>query len=230
MNAKVFICETDAARRRQHTCLLSSSGYTCISSSTGAPVLQLIAEQHPDVLLLDDPTLCQSIRKVWPHLPLLVLVAPGSTQEIAEALDEGADDCLAREVGSGELLARIRAHLRRAQMNGRGLPNEPEETISSRDGSVWLEVHRRLVHVGDRAVHLSAKECGILVELLLHEGQALSHGMLLQRVWGPGYGDAVSDLRVFVRQLRRKVEPDPSHPRYLLTVTGVGYVFRSPDR
>jgi two-component system KDP operon response regulator KdpE len=230
VNAKVVIHETDRAMLRRHSYILSSGGYTCVSINTSALVVQIIAEQHPDLLLLDDPTLCPPIRKRWPHLPLLVLVASGLVQEIAQALDQGADDCVARSVGAGELLARIRAHLRRAQMNRQSLPDETAETISSRDGFVSLEVPRRLAHIGDRAVRLTAKECELLREFLRHEGQVLSHQMVLQQVWGPGYGDAISDLRVFVRQLRCKMEPDPSHPRYLITVAGVGYVFRSRER
>jgi two-component system KDP operon response regulator KdpE len=209
VNAKVVIREIDAVMLRRHSYILSSGGYTCVSIETNAPVLQIIAEQHPDLLVLDDPTLCPPIRKQWPHLPLLVLVTPGSVQEIA--------------------LARIRAHLRRAQMSRQALADEAAERISSRDGFVSLEVPRRLIHIGGRAVRLTAKECGLLRKFLRHEGQVLSHQMLLQRVWGPGYGDAISDLRVFVRQLRQKVEPDPSHPRYLLTAAGIGYVFRSSE-
>jgi two-component system KDP operon response regulator KdpE len=229
VNAKVVIREIDAVMLRRHSYILSSGGYTCVSIETNAPVLQIIAEQHPDLLVLDDPTLCPPIRKQWPHLPLLVLVTPGSVQEIAQALDQGADDCVVRSVGAGELLARIRAHLRRAQMSRQALADEAAERISSRDGFVSLEVPRRLIHIGGRAVRLTAKECGLLRKFLRHEGQVLSHQMLLQRVWGPGYGDAISDLRVFVRQLRQKVEPDPSHPRYLLTAAGIGYVFRSSE-
>ena len=162
---------------------------------------------------------CRELRE-WSPAPILVLSARTSEQEKVAALDLGADDYVTKPFGVAEVLARIRAALRRAGGIG---PGEPVFTA----GALRIDFGRRLVTVGESEVHLTPTEYSLLKLLASNPDRVLTHGMLLRSVWGSEYGDEAHYLRVFIRQLRQKIEPEPSRPRYLLTEPGVGYRFRT---
>ncbi len=129
-----------------------------------------------------------------------------------------------------ELLARVRAHLRRVQVREEApVPACESEVLTSGDGALSLDIAHRLVRVGTKEVRLTPTEFELLRQLMLHEGKVLTHRMLLRNAWGPEYGEESNYLRVYIRQLRCKVEEEPAHPRYILTEPGVGYAFQSPS-
>jgi two-component system KDP operon response regulator KdpE len=158
--------------------------------------------------------------RTWSSAPVIVLSAVGDESEKVAALDAGADDYVTKPVGIDELLARLRAVLRRAGPSG-------EPLIAIGEFEVDLEKHE--VRVAGKPVHLTPHEFDLLAFLARNEGKLLTHRMILQEVWGPGYGDSTNILHVNVSQLRRKLEPDPSRPRYLLTEPGAGYRLVDPE-
>jgi two-component system KDP operon response regulator KdpE len=143
-----------------------------------------------------------------------------------EALDLGADDYLTKPFSNDELQARVRVCLRRVQTVEGSSENDPEELYSD-DGYLYMNVVRRVVRAGQSDVRLTPTEFELLRQLMLYAGKVLTHRSLLRAVWGPEYGEEADYLRVYVRQLRRKVEVEPSRPRYILTEPGIGYVFRA---
>jgi len=157
-------------------------------------------------------------------VPILVLSVRGEEKTKVDALDAGADDYVTKPFGTDELLARVRAVLRRAPVDEAG---EDVKQLSAGDFEVDLET--RTVTVGDRQVHLTPKEFDLLVYLVRHRDTVITHRRLLDAVWGRGHGEQVEYLRVFVGQLRKKIEEDPSSPRYLRTEPWVGYRFVTGD-
>ena len=143
-----------------------------------------------------------------------------------EALDLGADDYLTKPFSNDELQARVRACLRRAGA-AETAGEQPSEILSSDDGYLYMNVVRRQVRAGEQDVRLTPTEFELLRQLMMHAGKVLTHRSLLRAVWGPEYGEEADYLRVYVRQLRLKVEVEPSRPRYILTEPGIGYVFRT---
>jgi len=157
------------------------------------------------------------IRRSWSSLPIIVLTSLEATDVKVSAFDAGADDYVEKPFGVEELLARLRAALRRA-----GPPGGPVLEI----GELAVDLEKRLVTVQGRAVQLTPHEFGLLRLLAQNEGKLLTHPTILREVWGPAYGDESHYLHVYVSQLRRKIEPDPARPRYVLTEPGVGYRLR----
>jgi two-component system KDP operon response regulator KdpE len=143
-----------------------------------------------------------------------------------QALDKGADDYLTKPFNNDELLARVRACLRRAANVSEGMDVQQPEVLSSEDGHISIDILRRLVRAGTQEIKLTPTEFELLHQLMLHAGKVMTHRALLQAVWGPEYGEETDYLRVYVRQLRLKIEKEPSQPKYILTEPGVGYVFR----
>jgi two-component system KDP operon response regulator KdpE len=162
---------------------------------------------------------CEDVRR-WSGLPVIVLSAVGDEREKVRALDVGADDYITKPFGTEELLARLRAALRRSA-NAAGEP-----TIAV--GDLEIDLAGQRVRVGGDDVHLTPIEFSLLAALARHRGKLVTHRQLLQEVWGPGYGDETHYLRVHVAHIRAKLEPDASRPRYVLTDPGVGYRLTDP--
>ncbi len=230
MKVRVVALDADPAMQYLLRRLLRRERYEVISIGQCVSVMEVIRQHQPHLLLLDDPDLCRTIRQQWPHVPVIVLSAVAEEQEKARVLDLGADDYVTKPFDSEELLARVRAQLRRAQMRAEGpFPPHESEVFTSNDGTISLDIARHLVCVVNREVRLTPTEFELLRQLMLHEGRVLTHRMLLRNIWGPEYGEEADYLRVYIRQLRCKVEEEPAHPRYIVTEPGVGYKFRSPS-
>ena len=204
---------------------LRAAGYQVAIAASAEDALAAAALQLPEAVILDlilpDGTgtqVCRELRK-WSTVPVIVLSAVGEEREKVSALDAGADDYITKPVGIDELLARLRASLRRATA-----PGEPLVRV----GDLEIDLEKRELRVTGKPVHLTPHQFDLLRVLARHPGKLLTHRMLLQEVWGPGYGSESSLLRVHVAQLRRRIEPDPARPRYLLTEPGAGYRLVDP--
>ena len=225
-SAKILIVDDAQQVRRVLRTALSAEGYTIFEAATGEEALESIRSSTPDAILLDvnmpgigGLEACREIRRTL-DVPILMLTVRNAERDKVLALDAGADDYVVKPFGMQELLARIRAALRRR------LPQGKETTFTAKDFTVDFEA--RLVTVRGRDVHLTPKEYELLRHLVLNAGKPLTHRRLLQAVWGPDYGDESHYLHVYVSQLRRKIEPDPARPRYLLTEPGAGYRLVDP--
>lgn len=219
----VLVAERDVRLARLLRANLEAQGYRALVADDAHRLARLVNQEDPDLVLLDthlsDPA--GSATSLWSAHGTIPVIVLGASEEAAcvRALDQGAVDYLAKPFGVGELLARVRAALRLA---ARGREVEARE-LPFRSGELTIDGAQRLVRMGERAVPLSRTEYKLLRALAQHAGRVLAHEQLLERVWGPGYGQEVEFLWVYVRRLRRKIEPDPSHPCYILTVPGVGY-------
>jgi two-component system, OmpR family, KDP operon response regulator KdpE len=204
---------------------LRGAGYEVDTASTAEEALATAALRPPDAVILDlvlpdgrGTDVCRELR-TWSSAPVLLLSVVGEEREKVAALDAGADDYVEKPFGVEELLARLRAALRRA-----GPAGGPVLEL----GELVIDLDKRLVTVDGRAVQLTPHEFALLRVLAQNEGKLLTHPALLREVWGPAYGDESHYLHVYVSQLRRKIEPDPARPRYLLTEPGVGYRLVNP--
>jgi two-component system KDP operon response regulator KdpE len=224
--ARVLVVDDEPQIRRVLRLALEAQGFDVRTAADGEAALDLLHDWHPQLVVtdlsmpvLDGLALTRRIRAVS-SLPIVVLSVKGEEAMKVAALDAGADDYVTKPFGMDELLARIRAALRRAADAGTtGMPAR----IVSKDLVVDLE--RRRVTVRGRDVHLTPKEFDLLVHFARHAGKVLTHKALLTAVWGGDYASQTEYLRVFVGQLRRKLEPDPAHPRYLITEPWIGYRF-----
>ena len=203
--------------------LLAARGYAVVVASDGAEALDLAAAAAPDLIILDlnMPVMdglecCRRIRS-WSGVPIIVLSVRDEEPDKIAALDLGADDYLTKPFGTGELLARVRALLRRGEGAGTGRP------ARYRLDGVTIDMGARRVTRDGGDVHLTKTEWALLEAMTAHSGKLLTHRWLLEQVWGDTYGDDVEVLRVFVSQLRRKIEPDPRRPRAIVTEPGIGY-------
>jgi two-component system KDP operon response regulator KdpE len=213
---------------------LTAGGYEVLVAGDGAQAVEMVQMQQPDLVLLDlylpgglnGLDVCIKIREISPLVPVIVLSAVTEEKQKVRALDLGADDYLTKPFSNDELQARVRACLRRAQVTEVIGEREPEE-LRSEDGYLYMNIARRTVRVGENEVRLTPTEFELLRQLMLYAGKVLTHRSLLRAVWGPEYGEEADYLRVYVRQLRLKVEVEPSRPRYIITEPGIGYVFRT---
>jgi two-component system KDP operon response regulator KdpE len=209
---------------------LSAQDYRVVEAESGREGLQQAAAHTPDIVLLDlglpDMDGLEVTRRLreWTAVPVVVLSARGQEQHKVDALDAGADDYLTKPFGTGELLARIRVALRHAARSAQD-PLSSVITI----GQLRIDLAKRLVFARDREVHLTPNEYKLLATLMKHAGMVMTHRQLLQEVWGPGHAHQMQYLRVFMAQLRQKLEENPAHPQYLLTEPGVGYRMKSQD-
>lgn len=208
---------------------LSAKGYGIRTASDGEQALHEMRNWAPDLIItdlrmpnMDGLALCRAVRKES-RVPIIVLSVKGEEAVKVEALDAGADDYVTKPFNVNELLARVRAALRRST-----LPEEPEAPVIE-VGNFRIDVAARKVEVGDREVHLTPKEFDLLVYLARHAGKVVTHRALLGAVWGPNSVQQPEYLRVFVGHLRKKLEPDESAPRYILTEPWVGYRFEPGD-
>ena len=227
--AKILVVDDEPQIRRMMRATLTSSGHQVDEARTGEEALEKFREFLPDLVLLDlnmpgmgGLEACKSIR-AGSDVPIIILTVRNTEKEKVDALDAGADDYVSKPFGMQELLARIRAALRRApsavETGPHGLDSEDLE----------IDFASRRVRVRDKNVRLTPKEFELLRHLVAREGNPVPHRELLQAVWGPDYGDETEYLRVFINHLRKKIELNPAQPRYILTEPWVGYRFAIPE-
>ena len=223
--ARILVVDDEQQILRALRTGLRGAGYEVETAETVEKALAAAAMRPPEAVILDlvlpDGTgidVCRELRK-WSPAPVILLSAVGEEREKVAALDAGADDYVTKPVGLDELLARLRAVLRRTAPDA-----EPVIEI----GDLVVDLARRTVTVGARPVHLTPHQFELLRVLAVGKGKLLTHRALLTEVWGPGYGNDSNLLHVNVSQLRRKIEPDRAHPRYLITEPGAGYRLVEP--
>jgi two-component system KDP operon response regulator KdpE len=218
---RVLVVDDEAPIRHAVRRALQARGYEVDLAADGEQALAEAEDVAPDLVVLDlnlpgmdGIEVCRRLRE-WTAVPILVLSVREDESDKVTALDLGADDYLTKPFGTDELLARVRALLRRA---------EPPEAVSRfRAGDVEIDLASRSVHRGREAVRLTKTEWQLLTAFAEHPGKLLTHGWLLREVWGQGYDEDIEVLRVFVSQLRKKIEPDPRRPSLIITEPGVGY-------
>ena len=220
----IVLIEDEAQIRRFLRVALIGQGYRLFEAAAGETGLVEAATRQPDLIILDlglpDLDGFEVIRRLreWATIPIIILSARGQERDKIAALDAGADDYVSKPFGVGELLARMRVALRHSA-HGAGDLGESAFGV----GELHVDLGRRQVTVAGNAVHLTPIEYRLLTTLIRHAGKLLTHQHLLKEVWGPNQTDQAQYLRVYVAQLRRKLESDPARPRYLLTEPGVGY-------
>jgi len=223
--SRVLVVDDEQAIRHFLTTTLQGSGYVVEAVGSGQEALTAVTNRPPTLIILDLGLPGISGQQVlaelraWSKIPVIILSAIGREQEKVDAFNAGADDYLTKPFGVPELLARIRAMLRRtAATGGAGRPGGRSQT-----GDLTIDFATRRVSVGDREVRLTPTEYRLLSLMAQHAGKVLTHLYLLKQVWGPEHSSEVNYLRVFMAGLRRKLEEDSTQPRYLLTEQGVGY-------
>jgi two-component system KDP operon response regulator KdpE len=222
--ALVLVVEDEASIRRALEINLEAQGYRGVLAADGPTALQLAARHHPDLVLLDlglpglDGTaVIEGVRR-WSSVPIVVLSARDAEHEKVRALDLGADDYVTKPFGVDEVLARVRAALRRAA------PSDDEVAVVEA-GPLRIDLVGKQVERDGVVVHLTRTEWHLLEHLARNRGRLVGQAELLQAVWGPQYHDETNYLRVFMSQLRKKLERDPSHPEVLITEPGMGHRF-----
>jgi two-component system, OmpR family, KDP operon response regulator KdpE len=226
-NATILVVDDEPQIRRVLRTTLFSSGYDVLEAKTGEEAIRIAIRERPDLILLDVnmPEMsgletCSKIRLSFEGPIIMVTIRESEPDKIA-ALDAGADDYVVKPFAVGELLARIRAALRRTSSQ------EPLPRIETRELSVDLD--NRMVDVRGTRVHLTPKEFDVLRLLVMHQGKPLTHKRILQAVWGPDHAEETEYLRVVINQLRKKIEKDPAHPCYIITEQWLGYRFQLPN-
>ncbi|HLG63564.1 MAG TPA: response regulator transcription factor [Ktedonosporobacter sp.] len=204
---------------------LKGHGYTVLTASNGEDAVEIVRRQHPDLLLLDlllpgmsGLEVCRRVR-AESNIPIIVLSVKDAERDKVEALDLGADDYVAKPFGIDEVLARVRVALRRVIQPPHGA--EPRFQV----GPLSVDFARRQVELAGQEVTLTPTEFDLLKVLIIHRGKILTRQILLKEVWGEKAHARIHSLHVYVAQLRQKIEPEPEHPRFILTVPGVGYRF-----
>jgi two-component system, OmpR family, KDP operon response regulator KdpE len=223
----VLVVDDNPQIRRALRTILISHGFVVLDARTGEEALDVIRNEHIDIILLDVnlPGMsgfetCKEIRRKS-DVPIIMITVRNSERDKVQAFDVGADDYIVKPFGAEELTARVRATLRRAG------PGGPVRFVSA---DLVVDLERRTVSVKGHTVRLTPKEFELLRQLVTNQGKTLTHRWLLQTVWGPDYGEEMESLRVLVNQLRKKVEPNPRKPRYILTEPWVGYRFENPEQ
>lgn len=222
--ASILVVDDEPQIRRVMRATLSTHGYVLTEAKTGEEAVESVRKERPDLILLDvnmpgmgGIEAAREIREMC-DAPIIMLTVRNAERDKVQALDAGADDYVVKPFGIEELLARIRAALRRYA------PGEAVPPFVSKDLNVDFD--SRQVHVRGEEVHLTPKEFDVLKHLVANLGKPLTHRRLLQSVWGPDYGEETENLRVVINQLRKKIEADPAHPKYILTEPWVGYRFQ----
>jgi two-component system KDP operon response regulator KdpE len=227
---RILLAEDDRQLRESIARGLREASYAVDDAPDGAKALFLAAVNDYDAIVLDivlpekdGLEVCRQIRRKGIHAPILMLTARDTVEDKITGLDAGADDYVTKPFGIQELLARIRAAMRRAP----GSTEQGPRTVRTED--LEIDFDARTASVAGKSVRLTPKEFDLLRYLVLNGNKAVPHRKLLQAVWGPDYGDEVEYLRVFINALRKKVEPNPSKPKYLVTEPWVGYRFAVPE-
>jgi two-component system, OmpR family, KDP operon response regulator KdpE len=229
MTARVMVVEDEPRLLRLVRALLQSEGFEVVAATTGEEALQLSESAALDLVLLDlllpgdvdGYEVCRRIRESS-HVPIIMLTAKAQEHDKLRGFDLGADDYLTKPFSSRELLARVKAVIRRNSLH-----REPDVAAVVTLGGLTVDLDRRRVTVEGTEVNLTATEYSLLAELAQNAGRVMMHSELLARVWGPEYRDETEYLRTYIRYLRRKIEQDPSHPRYILSRPGIGYYLTS---
>jgi len=224
---KILVIDDEPQIRRVMRVILSGENYEVMEARSGEAALLRFREFLPDLVLLDlnmpgmtGLETCRAIRENS-DVPIIVLTVRHEEEEKVEALDAGADDYVTKPFGKQELLARIRAALRRSPTSSVG----PKTFVA---GDLEIDFEARKIRSGKKNVRLTPKEFDLLRYLVSHAGKPVPHRELLQAVWGPDYGDQTDYLRVFITHLRKKIEPNPAKPQYILTDPWLGYRFEMP--
>jgi two-component system, OmpR family, KDP operon response regulator KdpE len=224
----ILIIEDEPQMQRFLRASLSGSGYHVLEAETAKDGLAQAASHNPDLVLLDlglpdqDGIQVTQHLRAWARMPIIVISARHKEEDKIHALDAGADDYLTKPFGVGELLARIRVALRHSARSDSG----SSQFVM---GDVQVDLVKRRVTKGDAEVHLTPIEFKLLTTLIKYEGRVITHRQLLKEVWGPSFGEQTQYLRVYMGQLRHKLEDNPSRPRFLTTEPGVGYRLRLPE-
>ncbi len=221
----VLVVEDEAQMRTFVRIALESNGFQMLEAPTAAEGIRQARAYSPDLVLLDlglpdldGSKVTQRIRE-YSSVPILVISARGSEESKVKALDEGADDYLTKPFGAAELMARIRVALRKAA-------TRDTQAVVRIGDDILVDLARRSVTLRGEEVHLTPIEFKLLATLVRHAGNVQTHHQLLEQVWGPGHENQMQYLRVYMTQLRHKLEREPARPRYLLTETGIGYRLR----
>lgn len=220
----IIVIEDDLSIRRFLRTGLSSQGFLVYEAETGKQGIVEVNTRKPDLLILDlglpdmDGVDVVKVIRSWSELPIIILSARSSEQQKIEALDAGADDYLTKPFGFGELLARIRVALRHSIRSPEQVQGEVFVTANLK-----VDLHNRQVSVDDKEIHLTRIQYRLLAVLVKHVGKVLTHQQILKEVWGPSYQENAHYLRIYMSQLRQKLEADPTQPKFLLTESGVGY-------
>ena len=224
----VLVIEDEPQIRRFLRATLSAHGYRLVEAATAQEGLMHAATRQPEIVILDlglpdldGLELTRQLRE-WSAMPIIVLSARGQESDKVAALDAGADDYLTKPFGVGELLARMRVALRHTARTAQ----EPGEAVFT-VGDLRIDMARRQVFVANQEVHLTPIEYKLLTTLVRYAGKVVTHHQLLREVWGPGASSETHYLRVYMGQLRHKLEANPTRPRYLVTESGVGYRLRT---
>ena len=230
MGKKILIVDDDEALVRLVDQVLTQKGYEVLKAGSGQEGLRVLFDQRPDLVLLDVvmPRMdgwqtLDRIRDVS-DIPIIMLTGKRRAEEdIVRGLDHGADDYLLKPVGNRELVARVRAALRRAELSSSA---DAEREITYSDGFLTVDVAERKVIVNGERVKLTPREFRLFALLVENAGRILTHKQVLEKVWGWEYIDDLDYVRIYISHLRQKIEPDPSLPRYIITEPGVGYYFQ----
>jgi len=205
---------------------LEDRGYTVISATNGEEAINIVERELPDFIILDVMMpkmdgfeVCRRLRE-WSQIPIIMLSARGDESDKVQCLDLGADDYIVKPFSANELVARVSAVLRRTK----AASTLPAKSVITR-GDLVINLAQRKVTRAGQDIKLTPTEYALLQELAVNSGKVLTHTHLLNKVWGPEYRDEREYLHVFIRRLRAKLEPDPNKPRYITTVSGVGYQF-----
>jgi two-component system KDP operon response regulator KdpE len=229
-SGRILVVDDEPQIRRVMRTALVANGYDAFEARTGEGALETLREDNPDLILLDinmpgigGMAACREIRAVSDAAIIVLSVRDSENDKIA-ALDAGADDYITKPFSVNELMARIRANLRRLP----ALSDQTAPIVVSNE--LTVDLSRRQVIARGQPIRLTPKEFDLLQYLVSNANRPVTHRKLLQTIWGPDYGDQVEYLRVFVSQLRKKIEVDPARPRYILTEPWVGYRFAMPDQ
>ena len=224
--ANILVVDDEPQIRRVMRSTLSTHGYVITEAKSGEEAIESLGANRPDLVLLDmnmpgigGIQACRAIRSAS-DIPIIMLTVRNAERDKVAALDAGADDYVVKPFGFEELLARIRAALRRYS------PGDALPSFVTKD--LTIDFQKREVTAGGKAVHLTPKEYDVLKHLVANQGKPLTHRRLLQAVWGPDYGEETESLRVVINQLRKKLELNPSRPKYILTEPWIGYRFQPP--
>jgi two-component system KDP operon response regulator KdpE len=231
LRSRVLLVDDDPSIRRALRTTLSALGLDIEEASGGEQAVSFVRTERYDAALLDinmpgmgGVEACRTIRRLCPRLPVLMLTVRDSEDDKIDALDAGADDYVTKPFHVGELMARVRSAVRRSHAT-----QDDIATVIT-IGEIELDVDRRLIRKSGEIIHLTPKEFDLLHCLMSHVGKPLTHARLLTSVWGNEYGNEVEYLRTYIRQLRKKLEDNPSRPEYLLTESYVGYRFSDTYR
>jgi two-component system KDP operon response regulator KdpE len=224
-SATILVVDDEPQIRRVMRATLTSHGYTIVEARDGQEALEKFGSERPELVILDmnmpgmdGLDACREIRSSS-NVPIIMLTVRSAEKDKVRALDAGADDYIVKPFGIQELLARIRAALRRS-------PAEEAAALESKE--LVFDFDKRTITVRGKPVHLTPKEFELLRELVANHGKPISHRRLLQAVWGPDYGEETESLRVVINQLRKKIEPNPAKPKYIVTEPWFGYRFILP--